>query len=186
MHQAVPYYRLFSWVFHHPSWTVHSHQAHSYYQPICFRASGNNSPPHLQPSDLMHPTKGRADTKSSLLAIPVWISHQHQFKLSSHQLMFILSFPECPRPPCLWLSPCPPKLQWRSPQELPVPQPPNHPSSSTPPLRAPSHYFWVMKAGLPQGHHTPHAPLQSWPFILCTTVLAWKLCCCRCSQTLLP
>ena len=67
-----------------PSWTVHGHQSCSCYQPICFRASGNNSPSHLQLSDLMHPTKGRADTKSSLLAIPVWISHQHQNKLFSH------------------------------------------------------------------------------------------------------
>ena len=84
-------YRPFSWVFHHPRWTVHGHQSCSCYQPICFRASGNNSPSHLQPSDLMHPTKERADTKSSLLAIPVWISHQHQCKSFSHHFANVRS-----------------------------------------------------------------------------------------------
>ena len=100
-------------------------------------------------------------------------------------LMFVLSFPGCPRLPCLWLSPWPPKLQWLSPQELPVPQPPNRPSSSTSPLCVPSHSFWVMKAGPPQGHHTPHARLQSC-CLSSAPVLGWKVCCCLCSQTLLP
>lgn len=99
--------------------------------------------------------------------------------------MFILSF-QCPRPPCLWLSLCPPKPSDGALRNCLFHNHQTIPSSSTSP--ACSFPLLLSNEGRP-APRTPHTPCPSSVmavFILCTTVLAWKLCCCRCSQTLLP